>query len=127
MWNKISLILLGGLVTAAGVMHFVATKYYMRFMPPYLPWHRELVLISGVAEILLGIGLFIPATRWWAAWGMIALFIAVFPGNVHMAVNTHEFPKIRAWMLYVRLPLQFLLIWWAYSFTRPTNEPINRS
>lgn len=89
---------------------------YESIMPPYLPAHRELVLISGLFEMLGGIGTLIPQTRKAAAWGLIALLIAVFPANVYMAVDTEKFGKLApAWVLYARLPLQFLLIWWIYA------------
>ena len=89
-------------------------------MPAVLPAPWTLVYLSGVAEILGGLGLILPATRRLAAWGLIALFIAVFPANLNMAQNhlplgTTEVPS---WALWARLPLQLLLIWWAASFTR---------
>lgn len=120
--------LLAVLMTAAGVMHFLATETYLKIMPPYLPWPEELVYISGVFEILLGITLLIPRTRRIAARGLIALFIAVFPANLHMALHPELFPSlgpvfshIEPWMLYARLPLQLPLIWWAYWMSLPRN------
>ena len=86
-------------------------------MPPYLPWHYALVIVSGIAEIVLGIGLLIPQTSTYAAWGLILLLIAVFPANLHMAMNPDLFPTIPAFALWVRLPLQGLLILWAYWYT----------
>lgn len=97
----------------AGVMHFRKTAFYLFIMPPYLPHPLELVWISGVAEVLGGIGLLIPATRVAAGWGLIALLWAVFPANIHMAVNNVTPPgwTVAPWMLWVRLPVQFLLMW----------------
>jgi uncharacterized membrane protein len=87
-------------------------------MPPYLPWHLELVYASGFFEIVLGILLLVPKKSSLAAWGLIALLIAVFPANVHMALNTALYPAIDPVLLWLRLPLQGVLIAWAYLFTR---------
>lgn len=98
----------------AGILHFTSTPFYLRIMPPYIPWHLAMVQISGVCEILGGIGLLIPATRRMAAWGLVALLIAVFPANIYMATNPVEAgaagmaPAIR----WGRLPLQVVFIAW---------------
>jgi uncharacterized membrane protein len=110
---------------AAGVNHFVNPDFYVNIMPPYLPWHAELVLLSGVAEVLLGIAVLVPATRVLAAWGIIALLIAVFPANLHVAV--HDVPMLGSgqgvgWLNWVRLPFQGLLIVWAWWYTRAPQE-----
>ncbi|WP_165249524.1 DoxX family protein [Paludisphaera soli] len=107
-----------GLFVLAGVGHFVAPEAYMRIMPPALPYHRELVLISGAFEIALGVLLLIPRTSRFAAWGLIALLIAVFPANVFMYHHADRFAVPPA-LLLMRLPLQGLLILWAYAYTRP--------
>jgi uncharacterized membrane protein len=105
---------------AGGVMHFVRPDAYLPMMPPYLPWHYELVLLSGAAELLLGALVLVPATRRLAAWGIILLLIAVFPANLHIAF--HNVPLFGATegagaMNYVRLPFQLVLIWWAWLYT----------
>ena len=87
-------------------------------MPPWLPWHAQLVFISGVAEIVLGLLLIPLATRTWAAWGIIALLIAVFPANIQMAINYWNKQSPYLWIALVRLPLQFLLIYWAWIYTK---------
>lgn len=110
--------LLGVLFVAAGANHFRAPDFYVKIMPPYLPWHYELVLISGAFEILGGIGLLIPRTQVAAAWGLIALLVAVFPANVHMALRPDDFPQIPPAVLWGRLPLQAVFIAWAYWFTK---------
>lgn len=84
-------------------------------MPPYLPWHSQLVFISGIAELLLGFTLLIPTTRKVSARGLIALLIAIFPANLHMALHSELYP-ILASLLWLRLPLQALLIAWAYWY-----------
>lgn len=101
----------------AGVSHFTKERFFMKAMPPYIPYHRAMVLISGIAEIILGIGLIFETTRIYAAWGLIALLIAVFPANIYMATSG-KFHQIPAFALWLRLPLQFLLIWWMYQYTR---------
>jgi uncharacterized membrane protein len=110
--------LLGLLFVAAGVNHFRDPDFYVRIMPPYLPWHRELVLVSGVFEIALGVALLVPRLTVAAAWGLIALLVAVFPANLHMALNADLYPPIPPAVLWARLPLQGVLIAWAYWFTR---------
>jgi uncharacterized membrane protein len=109
-------ILLAALFMVAGVLHFVFTPAYVRIMPPYLPSPVLLVQISGIAEVLGGIGLLLPQTRQAAAWGIIALLLAVWPANIHMAMN-HS-PSMPAWALWARVPLQLPLIWWAWIYTR---------
>lgn len=84
MLKSITLILMALLYIVAGLLHFIKPKMYLKIMPPYLPAHLPLVYLSGVAEILLGIGLLIPALQVYAAWGVILLLIAVFPANVYM-------------------------------------------
>lgn len=109
------------LMVAAGVNHFVDPDTYVAMMPDVLPAHLLLVYISGVAEIAGGLGLILPATRRLAAWGLVALLVAVFPANLNMAVN--ELPlggrPLAPWMLWARLPVQAVLIAWAWWYTRP--------
>lgn len=112
------------LFTAAGLMHFVKPAMYVSIMPPYLPYPRELVLISGVAEILGGLGVLVPPVRRAAGWGLALLLVAVFPANIQMAQNALE---RHGWSLvtllsFARLPLQFLLVAWVERVTRP--EPV---
>ena len=102
----------------AGINHFINPDFYLRIMPTYLPWHLFLVYLSGVFEIGLGILLLIPKYQKIAAWGLIALLLAVFPANIFMAMNTGLFPNINPFLIYFRLPLQFVLIAWAFWFTK---------
>jgi uncharacterized membrane protein len=114
--------LMGGLYIAAGVAHLVATRAYMRAMPAYLPAHRELVLMSGAAEIAGGVGVLVaqrhPAVARAAAWGIVLLLIAVWPANLWMAEHPQRFSSVPVWALWLRLPLQLPLIWWAWRYTR---------
>lgn len=102
---------------AAGINHFKSAEFYHRIIPPYLPYPYLLIYLSGVFEALLGVLLLLEKTRNLAAWGIIVLLIAVFPANIQMLVNYNYENNSRLWMAIVRLPLQLLLIWWAYSFT----------
>ena len=110
--------LLGLLFAAAGVAHFANPAFYVRIMPQYLPWHLELVYLSGAAEVLLGVLLLVPRTQNLAAWGLVALLAAILPANLHMAMNPALFPEISPAVLWARLPLQGVFVAWAYWFTR---------
>lgn len=101
----------------AGLNHFLSTNFYLRMMPPIFPAHLFLVYLSGIFEIALGILLLIPRFRKLAAWGLIALLIAVYPANIYMALNPQIFPEFSAAAQYIRLPFQFVLIALAYWFT----------
>ena len=109
------------LMIGAGTMHFVTPGFYMRIMPPYLPLHTELVYLSGVCEIVLGVLILIPRCSTLAAWSMIALLIAVFPANIHVYQNQNVFPGPPLFHL-LRLPFQGVLIAWVYWHTRPMKE-----
>lgn len=105
----------------AGVNHFVSTDFYLKMMPPYLPAHLFLVYLSGIFEIALGILLLIPKFTRIAAWGLIGLLIAVFPANIFMAQHAEFFSEFSPTALYLRLPVQTVLIVWAFWFTRREN------
>lgn len=108
---------LGVLFVVAGAAHFVRPDVYVRIMPPYLPWHRALVYVSGLCEVALGALFLIPRFTIPAAWGLIALLIAVFPANVHMAMSPRLYPALSPILLWLRLPLQGVLIAWVYGYT----------
>lgn len=98
----------------AGINHFIAPSIYLTIVPTYLPWPQTLVIISGGAEIIGGVGVLPARTRVWTGWGLIALLVAVFPANIHaistgMIIAGHVVPT---WLLRARLPLQLLLIVW---------------
>ena len=111
-------VLLGVFFILAGIGHFVRPGVYLKIMPPYLPWPLGLVYLSGVCEVGLGILVLIPRYTRWAAWGLIALLIAVFPANVHMALHPELYSQIPPAVLWLRLPLQGVFIAWAYAFAR---------
>ncbi|MCC8174233.1 MAG: DoxX family protein [Odoribacter sp.] len=118
--KKFFFYLMAVLYIAAGLNHFRNPEFYMNIMPDYLPWHYELVIVSGVFEILFAIILLIRKTRVIGAWLIILLLIGVFPANIHMAVMYYQVGNPALWAAILRLPLQFLLIWWAYQYTKPS-------
>ncbi|MBA3713403.1 MAG: DoxX family membrane protein [Pyrinomonadaceae bacterium] len=111
--------LLGVLFMLAGINHFVSPDFYLKIMPTYLPWHLFLIYVSGFFEVALGVMLLTRSFARVAAWGLIALLLAVLPANVHMALNPELYPDINPAALWARLPLQAVLIGWAYRYTRP--------
>lgn len=102
----------------AGTLHFVRPDIYEQIMPDYLPAHRELVLLSGAAEIAGGVAAALPATRRGAGIWLAAVLAAIFPANVSMALHAGRFRKIPPALLWVRLPLQALLVLWVLRATR---------
>lgn len=115
--------LLSGFFAFAGTMHFVIPRSYEAIMPPSLPRHREAVVLSGVAEIAGGAAVLAQPTRRFARWWLLALLLAVFPANVHMAVSPEQvggldLKRIPRWALWARLPLQPLAMIWVWRATR---------
>lgn len=111
-------IVLAIFMIGAGAAHFRDPDFFLAIMPPYLPFHEAIVAVSGAIEIVLGLALLVPKTSRLAAWGLIALYIAVFPANIHLFMNQDIMPDVSPTMHAVRLPLQGVLILWAYWFTR---------
>ena len=107
----------GLLFVVAGANHFLHPRIYIRIMPPVLPFPAALVYVSGACE--MGLGAVLLAARWQslAAWGLIALLIAVFPANLQMAFHPELYPEFPRTLLWGRLPVQALLIGWAYAYT----------
>ncbi|HND68538.1 MAG TPA: DoxX family protein [Candidatus Obscuribacter sp.] len=112
--KTLSIYLIAALFLFAGVNHFTQPALFLKAMPPWLPWHLPLVHISGVFEILGAIGMLVTKSRPYAAYGLVLLLIAVFPANLHMALNPNTFPTLPVALLYCRLPLQLVLIAWVY-------------
>ena len=124
MIQSLTRLVLAALFVAAGVAHFRTPEPFVKIVPPYLPSPYVLVYVSGLFEILGGLGLLVPATRLIAGWGLIALLLAVFPANIYMAtagVKIGGFPS-QPWMAWARLPFQFVLIgliYWACELELP--------
>ncbi len=112
--------LLGAFFLTTGIAHFVNAQSFENITPDYLPWHLALVLVSGAAEIAGGLGLLVPRFRRLAGAGLIVLLVVLFPANIDMLVHSGE-QSIPEPLLWARLPLQPLLIWWVYraSLSRP--------
>jgi uncharacterized membrane protein len=111
----------GALFIVAGLNHFRQPRFYLAMMPDYLPAHEELVAASGCAEIGLGALAFIPRLRGLTRWGSLALLVAVFPANLHMALHPERYPRIPPALLWLRLLLQPALmawVWWATQAER---------
>jgi uncharacterized membrane protein len=114
-----SRLLLGIAFLGAGINHFAMPDHYEQIVPPSMKRNAKgLVVISGIAEIAGGLGVLLPWTRRPAGLGLIALLAAVFPANLYMARTPEHFRKIPRWALYARLPLQPLMMWWAWTATR---------
>jgi uncharacterized membrane protein len=111
--------LLGTFFIAAGANHFLTPGAYRAIVPPSLRGDAaRVVAISGAAEIAGGVGVMLQPTRRICGVGLIALLAAVFPANLYMAREPERFPRIPRWALYARLPLQPLMMWWAWRATR---------
>lgn len=103
-------------MVAVGIDHFAQPDFFVRIVPAWLPAPLWLVWISGFFEVLGGVGMLVPRVRRQASWGLIALYVAVFPANINMALHPELGQGIATWLLYARLPLQPIfvaLVWWA--------------
>jgi uncharacterized membrane protein len=111
----------------AGINHFALPRPYEHIVPPGMGDPAKLVAISGIAEIAGGVGVLLPPTRRAAGWGLMALLIAVFPANIYMALAPEKIPgarKIPRVLLWLRLPLQPLMIWWVWASTKEGASPV---
>ena len=102
-----------------GSLHFVIPRQYEAIVPTRLqPWRKEIVVASGAAEIAGGVGVLPNGTRRLARWWLLATLVAVYPANIHMAVNSDQFPRIHPVLLWARLPLQFVCARMTWRGTR---------
>jgi len=111
------LYLMAAAYVLAGMNHFWHPGGYLKIMPSYIPAPAVMVAVSGICEILFGLLLLPVSTRIAAAWLIIALLIAIFPANIQMLVNFYRRNNPYLWVAILRLPLQLLLIWWAWLYT----------
>lgn len=120
-FKKIALFGLTLFFVSIGVGHFTGPDAFLPLMPAYLPYHLELVYLSGVFEIGLGIAVLFPKVRRLAGFGLVALLVAVYPANINMALHPEPFVEqgISLAFIYGRLPFQFLFMAWAVWATRP--------
>jgi uncharacterized membrane protein len=126
------LYLMGPMYVVAGALHFIVPELYVQVVPPIFPAALALVYLSGLAEIAVGVGVLIPRTRRLAAWGTVAVLVAVFPANVYMATSGVVVEGMpgggdpSALVRWGRLPLQGVLLLWALWYTRPLPDPDRR-
>ena len=122
--QKIGVVLAAVFYVSSGILHFLRPEFYLRIMPPYIPWHVAMVAVSGGFEVLGGLGLLVPQVRRTAAWGLVGLLVAVFPANLYMATNPMDAgaASIAPALRWGRLPLQLILVWWLLWCTRPRRS-----
>lgn len=122
------MVLMAALYFVAGVNHFRNPDFYLAIMPLYIPGHAFWVAFTGVAEILGAIGLLLPATRRWAAWGIVAMLVGFFLVHVDMIIHAHDrFESVSYAFIIARIPIQFVLIAWAWWYTFPAPEEPNKN
>jgi|SRR5690554_464551 len=114
--EELGLYIMWAIYSIAGILHFIVPKPYVKTMPRSIPYPKAMVYISGFFELLFGIALLFEATRSYAAIGLILLLIAVYPANIYMAKRMYEKQSKNRWVAYIRLPIQFVLIYWAYLY-----------
>ena len=113
-----SIIIMSIFYVSVGVNHFTIPEWFLQIVPPWLPYKLELVYISGFLEIIFGVMLLIPATRFYAAWGLILLLIAVYPANIYLAQTNGAAMNTTPLVAWGRLPFQFVFIALAYWHTK---------
>lgn len=101
----------------AGINHFRKPKLYESIMPPYIPAHKSMVILSGIAEMVLGLMLLIPENQHIAAWGIILMLTLFFTVHIYMLQEEKAAMKLPKWVLFLRIPLQIVLMFWAYQYT----------
>tara|TARA_B100001559_G_scaffold320172_1_gene331543 strand:+ start:1514 stop:1915 length:402 start_codon:yes stop_codon:yes gene_type:complete len=116
--KPVSIIVMSWFYISAGLSHFINVNWFLQIVPPYLPIKLELVYLSGLFEVTLGIMLIVPSLRYYAGWGLILLLIAVYPANIYVAQTNGAAMNISALVAWIRLPFQFLFIGIAYWHTK---------
>jgi len=108
--------LMAGIYIVAGILHFVRPRSYVSIMPSYIPYQKEMVYLSGIAEIVFGVMLLFTTLKDYALWGIILMLIAFIPVHIYM-LKDKKFEKVAPrWVLILRVPLQFALMFWAYTY-----------
>ncbi|WP_299257197.1 MauE/DoxX family redox-associated membrane protein [uncultured Aquimarina sp.] len=107
---------LSAIFIIAGIFHLIRPKAFMRIMPLYIPFHKQLVYLSGITEIMAGVGVIFSQTRFYSIWAIIAMLILFFPVHIHMLVNKKASLRLPKSVLTFRLLLQFVLIYWAHLY-----------
>ena len=110
------LYVMAALYILAGLNHFRVPKIYTKIIPPLFPAPKVLNILAGLAEIVLGILLCFPSATSYAALGIMALLIAIFPANMYMYLNDNVSLGLSKTIRFIRLPLQIVLLYWAYCY-----------
>ncbi len=113
------------LYLASGINHFVQKSFYLHIMPDHYSHPGALVSLSGAAEVAGGLGLLVPATRRVAAGGLALMLLVFFDVHIYMLRHPDRFPEAPLWLLWARLPLQFVLIGWAWHYAQQPREETN--
>lgn len=108
--------LMGIIFILTGLNHFRVPKIYERIIPPYIPSHKNMVMLSGVAEVFLGILLLIPSMQSFAAWAIILMMLLFLPVHIFMLQDKRAGSGLPKWLLILRIPLQFAIIYWAWLY-----------
>ncbi len=125
-WHTAALIGIAVFFIGGAIGHFALARFFVAIVPDYVPMPRLAVAVSGICELAGALGILLPRTRRAAGFGLMALIVAVFPANVHMALNAELYPDFAPWLLYARLPLQLVLLAWvafAMRVALPTAQP----
>lgn len=112
------LYLMGLIYIIAGVYHFINPKIYLKIMPKYIPYHYPLIYLSGFFEIVLGISVCVPSLKNISIYGIIFMLIIFLLVHLNMLVNKKASLGIPKWILFLRIPIQFGLIYWAYWYLK---------
>jgi uncharacterized membrane protein len=116
MTEPVGLYLMAVIYILAGLMHFIKPKVYLRVMPNYLPKHKLLVFWSGIAEVLLGVGLCFPVLKTISVYGIILMLAVFLLVHFYMLSSEKASAGIPKWILTLRIPLQFGLMYWAWMY-----------
>lgn len=122
-WHLAALIGIALFFIAGATGHFALARFFVAIVPDYVPLPRLAVAISGLCELAGALGILVPRTRRAAGFGLMILTVAVFPANVHMALNADAYPDFAPWLLYARLPLQLVLLAWIGFAMRVARSP----
>jgi uncharacterized membrane protein len=116
MQGSIDLYFMAFMYVVAGLFHFIKPKAYLRIMPRFLPYPKQLVFWSGVAEVMLGVGLLFTSTRNLSIIGIVAMLLVFLLVHFNMLRGKKEAAGVPKWILVLRIPIQFVLIWWALFY-----------
>jgi uncharacterized membrane protein len=120
--QKLSLNLITALYVLAGINHFINPNFYEAIMPSYIGYHTSLIYISGICEIVLGLLIPFQPTRKVAAILITTMLIVFLWLHIQMLIDYWNSNNKHLWIAMTRIPLQFFLIWWAYTFVRPGTK-----